>query len=333
MSHTNTNNFLKKISEKIREHEFSSFLLGVKWPKNWSQQKILKQKKELQFVLTKKIGEKFNAKPDHKKPEIEIILDLNNNSIEYWVRPIYVFGKYKKYSRKISQTKHYCRKCYGKKCSKCHYTRFFPLESIESILEKFFLKAFKAKKTRFHGAGREDIDVRMLGKGRQMVIEIINPKKRNANLKILEKKINANTKKISVKLEGYTTKTKIREIKNAKHKKVYKAIIECQNNVSKQKISGLKNKKLEVTQRTPKRVLHRRSDKKRKRKCKIIKTKSLTQKTIELTIKADAGLYIKEFISGENNNTNPSISQLIQNKCKCKKLDVIKVIEEQTKKK
>ena len=35
---------------------------------------------------------------------------------------------------------------------------------------------FRTRKNKFHGAGREDVDVRMLGAGRPFVMEVINPK-------------------------------------------------------------------------------------------------------------------------------------------------------------
>ena len=39
------------------------------------------------------------------------------------------------------------------------------------------LPIFGSKQAYLHAAGREDIDVRMLGQGRPFVIEFVNPKK------------------------------------------------------------------------------------------------------------------------------------------------------------
>jgi tRNA pseudouridine synthase 10 len=46
--------------------------------------------------------------------------------------------------------------------------------------------AFKTRKNKFHGAGREDIDVRMLGDGRPFVLEMVNPKCLDVDLAALE---------------------------------------------------------------------------------------------------------------------------------------------------
>jgi tRNA pseudouridine synthase 10 len=80
-----------------------------------------------------------------------------------------------------------------------------------------------------------------------------------------------------------------------------------------------------ITQKTPIRVLKRRSDKIRKRKLKDIKYKFLSKNKIELMIKSQSGLYVKELITGDDGRTEPSISGLLNNKVKKIELDVIKI--------
>ena len=41
--------------------------------------------------------------------------------------------------------------------------------------------------TKFSSAGREDVDVRMLGTGRPFVIEVLNPRTRSITAEMLEK--------------------------------------------------------------------------------------------------------------------------------------------------
>ena len=51
----------------------------------------------------------------------------------------------------------------------------------------------------YNKTGREDIDVRMLGKGRPFVLELINSKKHTSvDLKQIEEKINKLSKYISI---------------------------------------------------------------------------------------------------------------------------------------
>ena len=56
------------------------------------------------------------------------------------------------------------------------------MESVEELLSEPILEATNGWQAKFHGAGREDIDVLMLGSGRPFVLEIKEPKIRKINL-------------------------------------------------------------------------------------------------------------------------------------------------------
>jgi len=93
--------------------------------------------------------------------------------------------------------------------------------------------------------------------------------------------------------------------------------------IKKNELKKLKSLVGIINQRTPQRVLHRRADLMRRREVKAIKWKQINSKTIELTIKASAGLYIKELISGDDGRTRPSVAEALGHKAVCKELDVI----------
>jgi len=48
-------------------------------------------------------------------------------------------------------------------------------------------------------------------------------------------------------------------------------------------------------------------------------------KKLELEIRCEAGFYVKEFITGDNGRTTPSISEVLDNPAKVISLDVIKI--------
>jgi tRNA pseudouridine synthase 10 len=52
---------------------------------------------------------------------------------------------------------------------------------------------------------------------------------------------------------------------------------------------------------------------------------SSDQNELELKIKAQGGAYIKEFISGDEGRTVPSVSSMLQNDAICTELDVLEV--------
>jgi tRNA pseudouridine synthase 10 len=82
---------------------------------------------------------------------------------------------------------------------------------------------------------------------------------------------------------------------------------------------------LEVHQRTPQRVSHRRSDRIRKKRIHALEAAFIDNNTFELTIKCQGGLYVKEFISGDEGRTVPSITEILGTPAVCTQLDVISV--------
>ena len=61
---------------------------------------------------------------------------------------------------------------------------------MQDLIGNPLLEIFDADEHSFHGMGREDIDVRCLGRGRPFVIEMKNPKKRTIESKHIESLIN-----------------------------------------------------------------------------------------------------------------------------------------------
>jgi tRNA pseudouridine synthase 10 len=174
--------------------------------------------------------------------------------------------------------------------------------------------------------GREDIDARCLA-WRPFVIEIIKPKIRRINLKEIEKKINKSKK---VKVRNFKIvkdgRQLIRKLKADRSDKTYLALVGFEKEIDKEKLKDLK--KLNgaiIFQKTPIRVLARRADKERKRKVIKISYELVNKKTLKLKIRASAGLYIKELITGDNGRTKPNISEILNNTPKKILLDVIKI--------
>jgi len=66
-----------------------------------------------------------------------------------------------------------------------------------------------------------------------------------------------------------------------------------------------------IKQRTPTRVLHRRADKVRTKKVYDLEAKKVSEDEIELTIRGQGGLYIKELITGDEGRTTPSVAEVL----------------------
>ena len=181
------------ISEAIGERECSRLQLGARIPKDQTEAEDFLRKKygapgsaPLKSSLVeevarqlKDLGKGHNLVVD--KPEILALIDVLTLTVELDIRSHYLYGRYRKLERGIPQTKWPCRTCKGRGCEKCDQTGLQYKSSVQSLIGDPILSMFGAKEHAFHGMGREDIDVRCLGRGRPFVIEMKKPVKRNVD--------------------------------------------------------------------------------------------------------------------------------------------------------
>lgn len=83
-----------------------------------------------------------------------------------------------------------------------------------------------------------------------------------------------------------------------------------------------------IKQQTPIRVLHRRADMTREKYIYDVNVKKMSLKKAEMKIRCQGGLYVKELVTGDEGRTVPSVSEILNNKAKPMKLDVLSVIME-----
>jgi len=172
----------------------------------------------------------------------------------------------------------------------------------------------------------------MLGSGRPFVLEIKEPKRRNVDLRIAEGRVNTeNAGKIEVTDLQYVKKGMVAKLKNAKADKTYQVNVEfkttdpVREDAVKTALDALCGAVIE--QQTPTRVAHRRADLVRKRKVATAQLVSFTAEAHRavMDLKCDAGLYIKELISGDKGRTKPSLSALLGVEAEVTELDVLDV--------
>lgn len=186
------------------------------------------------------------------------------------------------------------------------------------------MKAAGTRKSKFHGAGREDIDARNLD-WRPFVIELVKPMKRKIDLKRIQKIADKN-KKVKIKYLKFADKELVNKIKFAKIDKTYSAEVVFSKDIDKKKLRQLKKlNKVTIMQQTPTRVVHRRANILRKRIMKQISWTPVGKRKIIFKIRGESGLYIKELITGDQGRTKPNISELLNNKVKKISLDVVKI--------
>jgi len=261
---------------------------------------------EMNRELGKLVWQKTKIEPDEDTPEITAIMDMDQNIVEIIVASLFVSGGYKKLKRGLPQTKWEMYK-----------------ETVEDIVAKPFMRATKGMSHSLHAAGREDIDALCLD-WRPFVLEIKKPQKRDVDLKKLAAVVNKN-KKVRVNSLKFSNRKEVVRVKSLRNDKEYRALVEIASPVTDKDLKKLSQLQTSIKQKTPERVVHRRADKTRKRRVKGLKWKRINNKNLELIIKGEAGLYIKEFISGDKGRTKPSVSELLKTDAKVKELDVIKI--------
>ncbi|WP_405291419.1 tRNA pseudouridine(54/55) synthase Pus10 [Methanobrevibacter sp.] len=332
----------KKIDDKINQLgiEFDTFLVGSKIAKDIQERDeelsekfdlgVETIKKEVNRLIGLGIWEIYDKEAEFEAQDIVFNIDLiNNPKVRIQINPLYIEGKYNKLKRGIPQTKWPCTKCKGRGCEACNFTGKQYPESVEELISEHFLKLTKGREAKFHGAGREDIDVLMLGSGRPFVLEIKEPKIRNLDLASIEEEINRiNEGKTSYHNLHVCERKRKAEIKQSSPDtyKVYNALVKCDETFDAEKLEEL-TKLDEIHQQTPLRVLRRRADKVRIKHVLDLSYEIIDDKTFSMTIKTEGGLYIKELISGDEGRSHPNVGEILGVNAICEQLDVIEVSE------
>ena len=331
-----------KIDAKINQLgvEFDTFLVGSQIPKDIQKRDeelsekfnlgVETLKKEVNRLIGLGIWEKYGKEAEFERQDIVFNIDLTKEpKVRIQINPLYIEGKYNKLKRGIPQTKWPCTKCKGRGCEECNGTGKQYPESVEELISEHFLKLTKGREAKFHGAGREDIDVLMLGSGRPFVLEIKEPKIRKLDLAKLEEEINIiNEGKTSYHNLHLCERGRKAEIKQSSPDtyKIYQAIVKCDEAYDEDKLEELTQLN-EINQQTPLRVLRRRADMVRVKHVLDLSYEIIDDRTFSMKIKTEGGLYIKELISGDDGRSQPNVSDILGVEAVCEQLDVLEVSE------
>ena len=274
-------------------------------------------KAELNREIGKLVQNKTGKEAEFAKPQLVAIIDTSYDHVEVQVSPLFIYGRYRKLARGIPQTKWPCRKCRGRGCEDCEQTGKQYRITVEELISEHVLELTGGEGAKFHGMGREDIDARMLGRGRPFVLEISKPLKRSLDLEGLMEKINRESAG-QIEVSGLTgsSRDKVKWVKAATFAKVYSARVEFSRPVVRDELERAVDhlRGAVIKQRTPVRVSHRRADLIRERTVRAIDLEDhdgSSGKWAEITIKGDSGLYIKELLHSDEGRTTPSLRGLL----------------------
>lgn len=321
--------FAQIVMDGLKDIEFETFQVGTRIDPQvtaceeqlWAETRTTHQE-TLKAEMNREIGKLVSAETgwvvELATPDVVAVVNTGFDHVDVQISPIFIYGRYRKLKRGIPQTKWFCRRCRGRGCPQCDHTGKQYAESVGELIAAPVLKATGGSDDRFHGMGREDIDARMLGTGRPFVLEITRPRKRNLDLEELAGEINRSAdSKVEVSELEWTSRAKVKEIKQSRSQKRYQIKISFSKSLPRQVLDGaveaLSGK--EVEQRTPRRVAHRRADLVRKRKVHSLTMDGYDEdegKWAVFTIKGDAGLYVKELFHSDAGRTTPSFAQCLE---------------------
>lgn len=253
----------------------------------------------------------------HDRPQVKLFLE----------------GRYRKLVRDLPQTVFFCPECKGhprrrRKCARCEGWGKLTKDSVQELVGWVVGGMFRTRKNKFHGAGREDVDVRMLGAGRPFVIEVINPKVLDVDLAAVEAEINRrNEGRLEIRGLHHADKSRVRVLKETPHSKEYGALVELAAPVEPAAWQAIVGKRYDLVQQTPERVAHRRADKARERWVEFLAVEPRGPLELYVTMRTEHGTYVKEAVNGEGGMTRPSLTELLGVPCHCAALDVLEILD------
>jgi tRNA pseudouridine synthase 10 len=343
---TGIGEWTERVVDALSEIEHATFLIGTRVPPLMAESEELvwsdlglEAPEPLKSEVNREVGKAVAAitgkTADLARPDVVAILDLASGVVEVEVTPLFFRGWYRKLERGIPQTRWPCRVCHGAGCERCGFTGKMYADSVEELIGRVAVEFFQAEDAVLHGAGREDIDARMLGTGRPFVMEMVAPRRRTVDLAVLGEAVNrAAAGRVQVTLGGWSTRGEVETLKREKAHKKYRISVEVEGGIARNELEEALDrlKGAVVSQRTPARVVHRRADRIRERRVVDARVAGQEDGRFFLDVVGEAGLYVKELVSGDDGRTRPSLAGILGRPARVTQLDVLEVEDKEERK-
>ena len=261
-------------------------------------------RQEFNRLVGTRLCEATGAQPDFTHPDVVVLADHAEGTVTLDVRPLFVSGRYRKLVRGLPQ---------------CRWAAW--PTSVQAIIGDPVRDAAGGEDHLFHGCGREDADVRCLGE-RPFVLEVLRPRRRRLDWAALARAI-GRSGAVEVLGLGRCAAEDVARIKSLRPDKTYRALVRLSEPVAD--LAPLANLADRIRQRTPTRALRSRPDRVRHRRVRSVAWKSVDARTVELEVRTQAGLYVKELVTGDDGRTSPSVAEVLGVPAECAELDVLAI--------
>jgi tRNA pseudouridine synthase 10 len=337
----------ERAAATVEEVEFATYQVGTRAPPLVEENERLFRealgldpeagepfKMELNREVGKRVGRLTDTAVDFGRPDVQFLLDVDGDRVEATVNSTFVYGRYRKLERDIPQTEWPCRECHGsgyqgrEPCPNCDGAGYLYETSVEESVAPVIEDVMDGTDATFHGAGREDVDARMLGTGRPFVVEVAEPRRRRVDVERLEADVNAFAEgRVEVDGLRLATYEMVERVKKLDASKRYRAEVAFDADVDAEafenalaELSGAT-----VEQYTPTRVDHRRASMTREREVYEATGELQDPRRATVEVHGAGGLYVKELVSGDEGRTEPSLAGLLGVGAEVTALDVLAV--------
>lgn len=304
-----------------RKYQFDTFLIGAMLPTQIYEREDamrarlkIRGRESVKSQLTRELGMRISRatrkKVDYLNPDlmVNVAVDSENNvEVSARSRPLAFEGRYVKKLPGNPQKQDRCTSCEGKGCGECDFSGLSGYDSIEGMLAKEIMRRTGGKTPKFSWVGSEDRSSLVLGRGRPFYAKVSDPHRRKF------RSINAKVDSVAARLTpiedfampqaGFSVKTRI--------------TVRCGRAIDAndlKKVRALEGAEVKFESRS----------KIAAKKIQSAATKLINERTFELTIVADGGLMIKQFVGGEE-YMKPNISETLGSKCECISFDILEV--------
>ncbi len=318
--------YFRMFLEEAKIYDSGTFLIGLRAsPEKLKAEKDLmaklgvvtgSYKEEFQVRLGSRIEEETGYRAEFSRPDLTFTVNQEDLGYRVSVRSIYVKGRYLKKRRGIPQSP-WIKPGAGKDQEK----------SVSEYIGKVVCDSFEGSDYNFYASGREDVDALMLGTGRPFYVEVRNPRRRRSEMgNIAANVLSFSRGGVEVVGLSLADPMEVEEMKNSRPDKTYEVGITVDGEMPPDIFENLRKfQNYKISQKTPSRVLGIRRDKVREKSIRSTEVIRISGNNIILRIRAEAGTYIKEFITGDKGRTVPSLKSELDINVKIDYLDVLEV--------
>ena len=319
----NLNPYVTQLKSESKNIDFSSFLIGaILKPSLMDRDDLIRSKFKMRGIesiksqittnLTKSFSRNSDKIIDHHNPDLTLLVNFRTDRCDLHTKSMYVFGRYVKNQRGLSQKQKPCSDCHGSGCIFCNNHGITNFDSVEGIISKFFYNMFECSLVKFTWIGGEDKDSLVGGNGRPFFAKILNPKKRNNKLQ--------KTAIINPIMLSDLKKIKQLPFGPIKFQSKIKVTITTKNAIQSTQLKKLK----QLSQKPL--VIFDNNSKSITRKIYKINYKKKSPNEFYMTVYADGGIPIKKLVEGNSQEISPSISSILNTGCICNQFDFESVL-------